>query len=56
MQMKALEKRPRTPAKIREAILKLWETQSDDVRLKTIDTFRKRLEVCVERKGGLTGF
>jgi hypothetical protein len=56
MRMKALEPRPRTPATMREAILNLWDNLDDELRVKTIDTFRKRLKVCVKRKCGLTGF
>lgn len=56
MKMKALRPRPRTPATMRAAILDIWDNLEDFTREKTIDTFRKRLHQCIERKGGFTDF
>jgi transposase len=56
MKMKALKPRPRTTARMQAAILDIWENLEDSTREKTIDTFRKRLQQCVERKGGFTDF
>jgi transposase len=56
MKMKALDPRPRTPATIREAILDIWENLDDNCRIKTCDTFRKRLRECIANKGGFTRF
>lgn len=56
MKMKKLSPRPRTPARIQAAILDIWENLEDSTREKTIDTFRKRLRQCIERKGGFTDF
>jgi transposase len=56
MKMKAMNPRPRTPATIREAILDIWDTLDDECRIKTCDTFRKRLRECIKNKGGFTCF
>jgi transposase len=56
LKMKALKPRPTTPATMREAILEIWDNLDDLVREKTIDTFRKRLRQCIERKRGLLTF
>ena len=56
MKMKALNPRPRTPATIQRAILKIWDDLDDDCRKKTCDTFRTRLRECIANKGGFTRF
>jgi len=56
MKMKALSPRPRTPATMRAAILNIWDNLEDSIRVKTIDTFRKRLLQYLERNGGFTDF
>jgi hypothetical protein len=58
MKMKALQPRPRTPAKIREAILDFWDNLDDQCRVKTCDTFKLRLREreCIANKGGFTRF
>ena len=56
MKMKAMKPRPRTPARIQAAILDIWGNLEDFTREKTIDTFRKRLQQCIGRKGGFTDF
>jgi hypothetical protein len=56
MKMKALQPRPRTPAKIREAILDIWDNLDDQCRVKTCDTFKLRLRECIANKGGFTRF
>jgi transposase len=56
MKMKALKPRPRTPATMRAAILDIWDNLEDSTREKTVDTFRKRLQQCIDRKGGFTDF
>jgi hypothetical protein len=56
MKMKALTPRPRTPATMREAILKIWDELDDSSRTKTCDTFRIRLKECIKNKGGFTRF
>ena len=56
MKMKAMDPRPRTPATMREAILDIWENLDDRSRIKTCDTFRRRLRECIANKGGFNRF
>ena len=56
MKMKALKPRPRTPAKMRDACQKIWLELEDEPRKKTIETFRKRLELVIENKGEKIAF
>jgi transposase len=56
MKMKALTPRPRTPATMREAILKIWDELDDYSRIKTCATFKRRLNDCIKNKGGFTRF
>jgi DDE superfamily endonuclease/Transposase len=56
MKMKALRPRPRTMATMRDAILDIWNNLEDSIRIKTIDTFRARLNQCIEKNGGFTEY
>lgn len=56
MKMKALKPRPRTYAKMRDAMLQIWSELSDELRKDLLDTFRGRLEKCLKAKGDLIKF
>jgi len=56
MKIKAMNPRPRGKSAIVEVVLKLWDEFEDEMRIKIVDTFQRRLEQCVARKGGFTDF
>ena len=56
MRFKAINPRPTTKTGIIDAVLEIWENLEDDIRTKTIDTFKQGLRVCIKNKGSLTAF
>ena len=53
MRLKALRPRPRTKARMRNAMMDIWDELADDIRIKIVGSFRKRLRACIANKGGL---
>ena len=51
MKMKALRPRPRTYARMRDAIYEIWPGLQDDIRVNLIDGFRSRLKAVIKSKG-----
>jgi len=53
MRMKAMTPRPRTKASMRDAMMDIWDKLEDDLRVKLMNSFKKRLQACVANNGGL---
>ena len=56
MKIKAMNPRPRGKSAIIEAVLNLWDEFDDEMRVKIVDTFEKRIDQCIARNGGFTDF
>jgi transposase len=56
MKLKARRPRPPTIATMRDAMMKIWDDLSEDMRKKLVGTFRGRLKECIKNKGGLVRF
>jgi hypothetical protein len=56
MKLKAMEPRPRTPARIRNAMLDIWDSLEEQMRIDLCDSLRDRLRECIRNKGEMTTF
>jgi transposase len=56
MKLKALKPRPRSYAKMRDAMLEIWGELTDDIREHLVSTFKDRLKKCLAAKGDLIKF
>ena len=56
MKMKALRPRPRTYARMRDAIYLIWPDLQDEIRINLIDGFRSRLKAVIKSKGDIIKF
>lgn len=56
MKMKARRPRPRTFATMRNAMMEIWETLEDRIRVDLLNTFRGRLTKCLAAKGDIIKF
>ena len=56
MKMKAMKPRPRSHAKMRDAMLKIWGELTDDILEHLVSTFKDRLRKCLKAKGDLIKF
>jgi len=56
MKMKAMKPRPRSHAKMRDAMHKILGELTDDIREHLVSTFKDRLRKCLKAKGDLIKF
>ena len=51
-----MEVRPRGVKELTETTLDIWDHLEDEIRVKIVDTFAKRIKQCVDLNGGFTEF